>query len=315
MRLLLSTVAVGAMFAASPVYAARCAQFEILGNQGDDKYDPFDSRPLSKSFQIKVTRLDKDVTSVRFLLVDETPSVGGPRLGASGPLSYDIESRQDSSRDVFVTGNEMITSLNGALAGFNKNDVDNLQFQLNVPPRQAVPAGTHSEQLTIRYQCYSGRDPVGSQEEQRSSTTTLELTVRRAMTAYIGGVGQTHGEIDFGTISPTTGNLSRSISVTALSTLPFDVSITSDNTGKLKRNKNETVGIDYSMNYAGVPVTSGDTLICPSTPSPTGRSEDLQVTLDRNSLATLPAAAYADVIIITFEPRDNGSATSCRKRT
>lgn len=300
---------------ASPALAtsSRCAQFEILGNQGDEKYDPFSAQDLRKNFQVKVTRLDDSATSVQFLLVDGTPEQGGARVGTFGPATYDIEWTQDNSRQVFVAGPQVITALNGARVEFGRgrNAVATTGFQLYVPRGQVAAAGTQSEQLIVRYQCFGGKDRIGGENEQLTGQMEIALRVPRFVAAYIGGTNQRRGEIDFGTISATSSNLSKAISVTALSTVPYQVSFGTDNGGKLKRNAREADGIDYRMRYAGVDVNPGDRLTCPVTPAPLGKIDEFAVTLDRSAIARLPAGDYADVVTLTFEPRDGGMTTRC----
>ena len=298
---------------ASPAMAvsSRCADFKILGNQGDDKYDPFSAQDLRKNFQVKVERLDSAVTSVQFLLVDGTMAQAGPRVGTAGPEVYDIEWTQDRSRQVFVSGAQLITQLNGARVEFGRgrNAVANTQFQLYVPRGQVAAAGLQSEPLIVRYQCFSGSDRVGGENEQLTGEMAIELRVPRFVSAFIGGAGQRRGEIDFGRIGPDTATLRKAVSVTALSTVPYEVSFETENDGMLKRRARDDAGIGYDMRFAGVDVAPGETLVCPVTPAPLGKIDEFAVTLDRNAIASLPAGDYSDVITLTFEPRDGGIVT------
>lgn len=309
-------LAVAGGFVATPALASQnCADFQILGEQSRVDYNPFAAQPVSRIFQVRVRRLDPTATSVRFLLVDTTPSPDGPRVGGGGPGIYDIEWSEQPGREVFVYGGQLVAQTNGALVAFGGSTIDTAvtTFRLQVPRGQASAVGLQTEALSVRYQCYSGTDRLGPEGEQISADMSVVVNVQRFLSTYVGGVGQQHGEIAFGTLSPDSGGLSKAIAVTALSTVPYDVLVTSDNLGLLKKTPDDAIGIGYRMRYAGVAVLPGDTLSCPATPAPLGKTDQMEVALDRRDLGRVPAGDYRDVITLTFTPRDGGAANPCHQ--
>jgi spore coat protein U-like protein len=301
---------------ATPAFAqTQCAQFELVGSGARVTYQPFETSSLIEAFDVRVRRLADGISGVRFLLVDTTPQLAGPQIGTSGPAVYDVSWLEDNTRRVLVVGNEQPQPNTGAQVLFaERSGVKITRFRLSVPAGQQSHAQVHRENLTIRYQCLDSQGrQIGATQEQPASVE-LSMTVPRYVAAYIGSAGQTRGTINFGDVGQPTANLRKSVNVTALSTLPYAVRFESENGGLLKRRSSENQGIIYGMNYAGVPVSSGDTLLCPITPAPMGRGEQFEVGLDRASIATLPAGSYKDTVTITFTPRDGSSVSACAVR-
>lgn len=317
MRACFATLAIGgSMLAAAPAWAqTQCAQFELVGNGGRVAYQPFESSPTVDSFDLRVRRLVSGISGVRFVLADGTPQAAGPQIGSAGPAIYDISWLEDTTRRVLVVGNEQPQTTTGAQILFaERAGIQFTRFRLTVPAGQQAAAQVHRENLTVRYQCLDSQGrQVGATQEQPASVE-LSLTVPRYVAAYIGSAGQTRGTIDFGDVGAPTASLSKAINITALSTLPYAIRFESENGGRLKRRASETQGIIYAMNYAGVEVASGDTLLCPITPAPMGRGEQFEVGLDRQSIATLPAGAYRDTVTMTFTPRDGAATAGCAVR-
>ena len=317
MKALFTTLALGAsMLAAAPAFAqTQCAQFETIGNGARVAYQPFEASPTIESFDIRVRRLAGGISGVRFLLVDGTPQMAGPQVGLAGPAIYDISWLEDTTRRLLVVGNEQPQTTTGAQVQFpERAGVQITRFRLTVPAGQQAAAQIHRENLMVRYQCLDSQGrQIGATQEQPASVE-LSLTVPRYVAAYIGSAGQTRGTIDFGDVGGPTAILSKAINITALSTLPYAIKFESENAGLLKRRASETQGIIYAMNYAGVPVISGDILLCPQTPAPMGRGEQFEVALDRASINVLPAGAYRDTVTMTFTPRDASSVADCAVR-
>lgn len=316
MKYCIAGVALLATCWAGPAFAQnRCAQFQVIGSGARPDYNPFDPMATQDTFQIRVDGRAEGVRGVRFLLVDTTPRSTGAGLGDNGPLDYDVRWVEDTGREVFVVGNQQVTMSNGAEARLRgRESIDFVTFQLRIPKGQAAPARTHREGLLIRYQCLNGAgQPVGSQQEQ-SAPVEVAARIPEFAAAYIGGAGRTRGTIDFGQITANSSELSKRISVTALSTVPYEVLFESDNDGRLRRRGEDGMGIAYTMSYGGTDVSSRQTVICPTTPAPRGAVEDFEVTLDGRSVAALPAGDYSDVVTLTFSPRDVANPAGCTLR-
>lgn len=317
MKPVIITLAITAAFMANaPALAqTQCAQFELIGNGARVAYQPFSANPTVETFDVRIRRLADGISGVRFLLVDTTPQPTGPKIGMVGPSVYEIDWLEDSTRRMLVVGNEQPQPTTGAQVQFAERSGTQLtRFRFSIPAGQQAPAQVHRENLTVRYQCLDSQGrQIGATQEQPASVE-LALTVPRYVAAYIGSAGQTRGTIDFGDVGSASATLSRAINITALSTLPFTIKFDSENGGLLKRRAGEAQGIIYSMNYAGVAVSAGDTLLCPVTPAPMGVGKQLEVGLDRASIVTLPAGNYRDTVTMTFTPRDAASSSECAIR-
>ena len=299
-----------------PVMAqTQCAHFELNGGGARPVYQPFDNRPTVTTFDLRVRRMADGVSGVRFLLVDRSPLPNGPGLGSQGPLLYDISWLEDNTRRVFVVGNEQPQPMTGAEVRFpDRSGVQISRFRIAIPAGQQTNAQQHREELVIRYQCLdAGGRPIGATQEQPAAVA-ISVTVPRYAAAYVGSLGQTRGSISFGKISRNTANLSKAIGITALSTLPYEVEFDSENDGLLKRRRDDRGGIGYTMQYGGIPIFDGGSMICPMTPAPGGQTEQFEVTLDRDSISQQPAGDYSDTVTITFKPRDVMTSSSCMVR-
>ncbi len=300
----------------SPAIAqTQCVQFELIGNGAEAEYHPFEANSTTEVFDLRARRLADGVYGVRFVLADRTPKPSGPGLGALGPLFYDISWLQDSTRRVFVVGNEQPQPLTSAELNFPGNSgVELTRFRLLVPAGQQASAQRHRDELVIRYQCLDRRgNPIGATQEQPASIP-IAVRVPRYAAAYVGSLGQTRGSISFGEVSSSSASLTKAIGITALSTMPFEISVDSENGGKLKRRRTDEDGVAYAMRYGNVPVADGDTLLCPMTPAPMGQAEQFEVTLNRDSLAGQPAGTYSDTVTLTFQPRDVVALPTCAVR-
>jgi spore coat protein U-like protein len=288
-----------------------CAQFEILDRNAPRSYDPFSPAPFVDTFQVRVQRTDPAVSSIRFLIIDPTPSGGSPKFGEQGPANYQIDWTPDQSRGVFTTGADSVTEFNSAQVGFRKGvDVGVTTFLLRIPRGQQALAGREAERFEFRYRCYSGNTQYGSEGLQRDGLTELAISTPREVTAYVGGVNSRHGEIDFGQITTPEGRV-QTISVSALSTLPYTVSLTTQNGQMLKRTTGAGA-IPYTMQLSGQTVRDGSELRCPITPMPSGQSHLLTVRLDGDAVGKQPAGDYRDTITLTFLASDGVPGTSCQ---
>lgn len=301
----------GSAFAQTSLSA--CVKFEILDANVDKVYDPYKPHNVVDNFTVRATRASGAVTSVRFLLVDTTPLSGGPKFGSNGPADYDIDWVDDSGRPVFVYGAETVTTLNSARIRFGQQSTETTKFRLSIPRGQTAIAGRQIERLAVRYQCYAGNDEIGGQLDQYNGQMELSLYIPRMVSAYIGGIGQQHGEIAFGTLG-TASNLRKNISVSVMSTLPYAIDISSENGLKLLRGKNRDGEIDYKLQVAGLDVTDEATMQCPVTPMPSGESRLVEVALDPTAVRNQPAGDYSDTITLTFRPNDGYSGAQCRVR-
>ncbi len=294
-----------AMLSMPGLAQAGCAAFESQNSGLSERYDPFSGAPLNQPFTLRVRRTDPSVTAVRFILVDPDPQGGRARFGTGGPAAYDLEWSRDGSRPVFFSGAEQPNATNGAVASFKAGpagDVVTESFRFLVPPGQSSAAGDYYQPLEVRYVCYSGEERLGSSETQPGGRVALDLETPEMISAYVGSVGVRRGEIDLGVLGTDTGSTTGSLVVTAQSTVPYDLGVTTT-WGVLRRSEVDTAALAYSMRLGGIPVRTGDVLLCDRTPDPAGRSHRLQVTVLGEDVARQPAGAYSDVITLTFSPR------------
>ena len=311
---LVAITALATLAWASPALAqSQCATFETIGNGARTTYDPFSPSPAVEFFDVKIRRSDASVRGVRLVLADTTPRSGGPGLGPVGPLLYDISWSEETARTAFVVGSAPPMALlspevhlQGQGAG-----VEVTRFRWTVAPGQQASAQQHREMLTVRFQCLNGQGaPLGPVQEQNFGVD-LVLNVDRFAAAYIGSVGNTRGAISFGPIGAGTSNLTRAIGITALSTLPYQIEVDTDNGQKLKRQPSASGGIDYSMRFGGVAIADGDKVTCPITGAPAGTVSQFEVTLDRESVARQTTGTYSDTVTLTFTPRDVNAISTC----
>ena len=116
---------------------------------------------------------------------------------------------------------------------------------------------------------------------EQSDRLMVQATVPTYMASGIGGAqGPSRGMIDFQTVGVGGGDLSRSLEIAALSTLPYEIDISTENEGRLRRQAGSVHGIRYTMSYANVAVVHGNRVICASPPVPNGRSDRFVVTLN-----------------------------------
>lgn len=301
-------------FAVPAAAQSACAQFEVVGTSVTVAYNPFSSQGAAVNFAVKITRQSPSIQSVRFLLVDGTGTANGAKLGPTGPADYDIRWVTNTSREVFVTGAQTLNPNNGATVSFangGQGSIATTNFQLVIPRGQSALAGRSQEDLSIRYQCVSGNNS-GTVLEQMNGNVTLRADIPQFAAAYIGGTGQVRGTLDFGTLGAASGDVRRALSITALSTVAYGVTVSSANAGRLKRATGEADGVAYTMEYGGRTIANGATITCPITPAPSGRSEEFAVTVDGRDALRLPAGEYRDTITLTFRPRDGFVVSSCQ---
>ncbi|HLI67504.1 MAG TPA: hypothetical protein VKU90_14170 [Caulobacteraceae bacterium] len=306
-----SMVAAAAVLIATAALAGRaeaagsCATFQVIGNELNLDYNPFSPQPVNRPFQLTVTRLDPSVTGVRFILVDHTPSNGGSRIGPGGPRDYDITWLGNTGQPVFFASPQAVNGAIGATASFGSGPhaVVSVPFILHIPQGQPVAASRQDETIEIRFQCSAGPEPQ-TQELQYDNRVSIHLTIPRYFGAYVGSLGHSHGEIDFGTLRGDPGSSDRYVSVTAVSTVPYSINIDTDNGSMLRRSHEDDDGIPYSMTFDSIPVRDHAKLRCPATQSSLGSSAPLAVRLDDTHAHDLPAGAYRDTIRLTFTPTD-----------
>lgn len=298
---------------AGPAYAAvgQCARFETVGQGATTDYQPFDSSPTVGTFDLRA-QLASEVASVRFLLVDGTPRSGGPAIGDSGPINYDIIWMTDTSKRMLVQGQEQPIAMAGAvISPKGKSGQGTTSFQLVIPAGQEAIARRHQENLTVRFQCLDANEqPLGPVQEQYIGVN-LAVTVPAYAAAYIGSVGQTRGTIDFGQLGGGDADVTRAIGITALSTTPYEIRVVAEQNSRLLNPGNGGAAIPFKMNYGGQDVASTGRVLCPMTRAPMGTTEQFAVTLDGKAVATQPAGTYRGTVIVTITPRDLVTQSNC----
>jgi hypothetical protein len=297
----------GTLLASLPgtALAQSCVEFTAPSSELQLRYDPFASGRIDRTFNVRLRRLDDRVTSVRFLFADPDPHNAQPVVGIGGPRTYEIEWARDASRDVLAIGGEQPNATNGALVGFGSapgGSVRNESFRVRVPAGQDVGAGNYYQPLEVRFQCYSGDDELEPPQVQSDGRVALDLRVEERIKAFVGSPGVRRGTLDFGTLTPGLGKVSRSLSLTAQSTVPYEIDIDADN-GALARGGREEPAIPYSMWLSDLPVRDGSRLGCPRTNAPSGKTHLLRAQLDSADAGKVAAGSYSDIVTLTFSPR------------
>lgn len=283
---------------------ATCADFRSSSAELSLDYDPFSPAGIERSFTLRVRRLDPAVTAVRFVVADPGTINRGAALGREGEVRYDIRWARDAGRTVFVSGAEHPNATNGALVEFGRDrtgDAVNESFRIRIPAGQEIGAGDYYQPLELRFVCYAGDREV-DRSIQTGAQVAVNLRVPERIATFIGSPGIRRGQIDFGEIDGTGGNLVRSLAVTAQSTIPYDIRIDTDH-GALRRFNRDDFSLPYHLKLSGFPVTDRSRLVCDRTPAPGGRNHNLQVELRGEDLEKAPAGSYSDIITLTFSPR------------
>ncbi len=312
-RLFLVAMLGGAMLPCS-AFAQACAEFTAPNAELQLRYDPFSPARIDRIFTLRLRRLDDKVTAVRVLFADPDPDTAQPVIGVKGPSVYRIDWTRDGGRQVFALGGEQPNATNGALIGFGNGasgGARNESFRIIVPAGQDVGAGNYYQALDLRYQCYSGDEPLGPVQIQSDARVAIDLRVEERIRAFIGSPGIRRGTLDFGMLTSDVGRITRSLALTAQSTVPYEVEIRAEN-GTLVRGRREEETIPYSLWFAELPVHDGSRVGCPRTPAPSGRSHMLRAEVNGADAAKVPAGNYSDVVTITFSPRVGlGGDTAC----
>jgi hypothetical protein len=294
----------GSAQAANVSSLGACATFQVLGTDLDLTYNPFRPAPVAHPFLMRITRLNPAATGVRFILVDATPSRGRSRIGTAGPFDYNIVWLNDEAQQVFYFGSQSVNSANSASVSFDSSGRPlTLNFALQIPPGQPVPASQQFENVEVIYQCEFG-NKAGMQQVQDDSRVQIRLAIPRYFGAYIGSPGRTRGQIDFGSLTDDTSSAQKFVSVTAVSTVDYTIRVSTDRGSTLRRSDRDPEGIPYTMQFANTQVRDNSVLACPRTQTALGDTEPFTVKLAGEHLHDLHAGSYRDTITLTFTPSD-----------
>ncbi len=283
---------------------ASCADFRASSSELSLQYDPFSPAGVERTFTLRTRRLDPDITAVRVVLADPGRIERGAALGRGDAVRYDIRWTRDSGRIVFVSGAEQPNATNGALIQFGPSrsgDSVNETFRIHVPAGQGIGAGDYYQPLELRFICYTGRDEI-DRSIQTGGQVAVNLRVPERISTFVGSPGIRRGRIDFGEIDATGGNQIRGLTVTAQSTIPYDIRVDTER-GALKRSDRDDAAVPYGLKLSGFAVSDRSRIVCDRTPAPGGRGHTLQVELNGDDLRKAPAGAYSDIVTLTFAPR------------
>ncbi len=299
-----SIIAMAILSTASAAHA--CAEFSAPGAELQLEYDPFSPMQTEQSFTVRIQRTDERATAVRFLFADPDPSAANPVLGIGGPQRYEIDWARDAGRNVFAMGGEQPNATNGASVGFGAGaggGVRSETFRIRIPAGQQAGAGSFYQPLNVRFQCFAGDDILNASEMQGDGRVAIDLRVGETIRAYIGSPGVRRGTLDFGALTPTLGKVSRTLSVTAQATVPYEIEVQSD--GALARvgDQRPDQTIPYALWLSELPVSNSSRIDCARTDAPSGRSHLLRVDVDSAASRTVQAGSYSDIITLTFSPR------------
>lgn len=286
------------------VARANCADFRASASELAVDYDPFNPAEVERSFTIHARRLDSRVTSVRVVLANPGAINRGAALGRNNSVRYDIRWVRDTGRNVLVSGAEQPNPTNGAVIEFGSGatgDNVNESFRIQIPAGQGIVAGDYYQPLELRFVCMSGRDEI-DRGTQFGSQVAVDVTVPERIATFVGSAGTQRGRIDFGEVDGSMGNVTRGLTVTAQSTVPYEIRVAEER-GTMKRFDADTASLPYALKISGYPVSNQSTIACSQTPAPGGRNHSVQVELAGKDLQRLPAGQYADVVFLTFSPR------------
>ena len=298
-------ILIAAAACAAPQAAfASCADFRASSTELNLNYDPFSPSGVERTFTLRTRRLNPDITAVRVVLADPGRIERGAAIGRDDAVRYDIRWTRDTGRIVFVSGAEQPNATNGALIQFGPSrsgDSVNDSFRIQVPAGQGIGAGDYYQPLELRFICYKGRDEV-DRNIQSGGQVAVNLRVPERISTFVGSPGVQRGRIDFGEIDATGGNKLRGLTVTAQSTIPYDIRVGTER-GALKRSDRDDSGVPYSLKLSGFAASDRSRIVCDRTPAPGGRGHNLQVELSGEDLRKAPAGAYSDIVTLTFSPR------------
>lgn len=281
-----------------------CAEFTASSAELQVFYDPFQHAPVERSFSLQVRRLDPTITAVRFILADPDTAGVRPQLGLGGP-TYEIVWAREPGRRAFASGGEQPNNTNGAqisFGGASDRAVRDETFRIRIPAGEDLAAGTYYQPLDILFQCYAGDSLAGPTQVQRDGRVAVDLIVPEQIKSFIGSQGVRRGRLDFGVLTPALGRVSRNLSITAQSTVPYEVDFSAQH-GALKRSADDPAAIPYQTWFADLPVRSGSRVGCAKSPAPQGRTHILRAEVDGRQSASAPAGSYGETITITFSPR------------
>lgn len=309
-----SIIAMALLSMATTAHA--CVEFSAPGAELQLEYDPFTPTNTEQSFTVRVQRIDERATAVRFLFSDPDPSAANPVLGIGGPQRYEIEWTRDSGRIVLAMGGEQPNATNGALVAFGAGAGGGARtesFRIRIPAGQQAGAGSFYQPLTVRFQCFAGDNLLNASEMQSDGRVAIDLRVGEMIRAYIGSPGVRRGTLDFGELATTLGKISRTLSVTAQATVPYEIDVQAEH-GALARvgGQKPVQTIPYALWLSELPVNDGSRIDCSRTDAPSGRSHLLRVDLDSADSRKVQAGSYSDLITLTFSPRTGlGGAQGC----
>lgn len=176
-------------------------------------------------------------------------------------------------------------------------------LQLIIPAGQDVAAGVYQEDLNVQYRCLTGANDTVQQHADvttQNSVVPVTITVPDKISANLAG-GQQHGVIDFGDFE----RLAHRVQIQVRSTGPYNLLITSENSGKMllgdapKGADPASTSIAYSLTYGGSLVTLNTPALFDRT-GVVGQYLDLVVTAE--AVDQKRAGKYSDTLTVTFTP-------------
>lgn len=294
--------------------ASQCAEFELANVSASivdyNPYDPFDA---TADLYVLVRRLDADVRHVHFMVVDTTHVGGAPRLGPTGPDQYDIEWPEQPGHQIFGGPSSVLGSMNDVESNFD-GAPDTLieRLVMRIPRGQSLGAGRSTERLDIPFECTSA---TGEVLGRGILASRLRVAVRHDETfsMYFSGRGARRAAIDFGPLDVDAANSSGRIGVTVMTSLPYELTLSSQNDFHMLREGDPSSRIPYRVSVGDLAVENNVRLLCPPTAPPAGSTLDVQVDVP-GPLRTQRAGSFRDVITLTFSPTDYSPALVSRCR-
>lgn len=290
----LLAVLVAALLVSAPAHAA-CNGALTAGTAPSVSYDPF-SGDATVAATVTTNRTGSCTPALNITGSGTSPNRVVSSSGST--IAYTISNPGSSIYQNSATASLPVTSAN------NQSVQQTLTFK--IAASQVVNAGTYTDTITIRF--FDGGVQISPQNGQVTSLTMqVTVTVPSKSQVNIAGSSGTFGTfsittLDFGELAQ---NAVRNAFVQVRSTAAVDITVTSANSGSLKRvgsTYQSTVAYSLSLNGTALALSTGPKSINVNPPRTVdGTSLPLAITLT-GATTGLPAGTYQDVLTVDVVP-------------
>lgn len=259
-------------------------------------YDPFEGLARTTTYNVNIANTGTTDCSVGIAI--SSPPPGAPRAFKNGTdeIRYVLE---------FPGGSVFQNSLTSPLGTLvvRAGQTRSVTLRVKINAGLIAPAGTYSDVLTLRLY-RTGTGPLVQVGTDRTATAGALVEARAQVN--IAGTSGTFGvpfalnSIDFGTL--TTGSTKSAI-VQVRATAPVSISVTSQNTGKLKHKVlTADPGVPYTMQLDGAAVNLSGPSSLNRSPPITLDGINYPMSLQIGDVTGRPAGNYQDTLTINVAP-------------